>query len=88
MAEIHLPTLYTDETLYYQTAIHRLSEPSLAQVPPEDDRPRDTKTISSLDVKKKDKPLSCNKEEDIFIQYTTVEEEPGHVDVIYLVNAR
>ncbi|XP_032365426.1 murinoglobulin-1-like [Etheostoma spectabile] len=40
---------------------------------------------SSLDVKKKDEPLSCDKEEDIFIQYTVVGEAQGFVDVMYLI---
>ncbi|XP_078102954.1 LOW QUALITY PROTEIN: alpha-2-macroglobulin-like [Sander vitreus] len=47
----------------------------------------DTKTVSFLAVKK-DEPLSCDKEEDISIQYTVVGEAQGFVDVMYLVLAR
>uniref|UniRef100_A0A3Q1J6W2 Alpha-2-macroglobulin bait region domain-containing protein n=1 Tax=Anabas testudineus TaxID=64144 RepID=A0A3Q1J6W2_ANATE len=42
-------------------------------------------TGNSVKVKKKDKPLSCDTEEDIFIQYTVVGEAQGKVDVMYLV---
>ncbi|TDH15374.1 hypothetical protein EPR50_G00030850 [Perca flavescens] len=48
----------------------------------------DTKTVSSLDVKKKDEPLSCDEEEDLSIQYTVVGEAQGFMDVIYLVLSR
>ncbi|XP_026195460.1 alpha-2-macroglobulin-like [Anabas testudineus] len=43
---------------------------------------------TSLRVKKKDKQLSCDTEEDIFIQYTVVGEAQGKVDVMYLVLSR
>lgn len=46
----------------------------------------DTKSGSFLVVKEKDKPLSCNIEEIIYIQYTIVGEAQGSVDVIYLVS--
>uniref|UniRef100_A0A3Q1J5E0 Uncharacterized protein n=1 Tax=Anabas testudineus TaxID=64144 RepID=A0A3Q1J5E0_ANATE len=45
-------------------------------------------TGNSVKVKKKDKPLSCDTEEDIFIQYTVVGEAQGKVDVMYLVLSR
>ncbi|KAF3847192.1 hypothetical protein F7725_020220 [Dissostichus mawsoni] len=48
----------------------------------------DTKTVSFLEVKKKDKPLPCDKEEEIFIQYTVVGEAKGSVDMMYLVLSR
>uniref|UniRef100_A0A3Q1JBD5 Alpha-2-macroglobulin-like n=1 Tax=Anabas testudineus TaxID=64144 RepID=A0A3Q1JBD5_ANATE len=64
-------------TAFYAEGEHRLS---LAQ-----DVSQDIKTVSSLEVKKKDKPLSCDTEEDIVIQYTIVGEAQGIVDVIYLV---
>lgn len=48
----------------------------------------DIKTISSLEVQKKDKPVSCDAEEDISVNYTIVGESPGSVDVIYLVSYR
>ncbi|XP_029028281.1 alpha-2-macroglobulin-like [Betta splendens] len=46
------------------------------------------KTFSSLEVKNKDKPLPCDTEEDVFIQYTVVGEKKGNVDVMYLVLSR
>uniref|UniRef100_A0A3Q1IUN2 Alpha-2-macroglobulin-like n=1 Tax=Anabas testudineus TaxID=64144 RepID=A0A3Q1IUN2_ANATE len=67
-------------TAFYAEGEHRLS---LAQ-----DVSQDIKTVSSLEVKKKDKPLSCDTEEDIVIQYTIVGEAQGIVDVIYLVLSR
>ncbi|XP_029028279.1 alpha-2-macroglobulin-like [Betta splendens] len=66
--------------VYYEDGNHRLS---LAQ-----DVSPDTKTVSSLEVKNKDKPLLCYAEEDVFIQYTVVGETPGNVDVMYLVSSR
>ena len=44
------------------------------------------KSVSSLEVKGKDKPLPCEKEETISIQYTIVGETQGSVDVMYLVS--
>uniref|UniRef100_A0A3Q1IZ12 Alpha-2-macroglobulin bait region domain-containing protein n=1 Tax=Anabas testudineus TaxID=64144 RepID=A0A3Q1IZ12_ANATE len=67
-------------TAFYAQGEHRLS---LAQ-----DVSQNTKTVSSLEVKKKDKPLSCDTEEDIFIQYTIVGGAQGNVDVMYLVLSR
>lgn len=46
----------------------------------------DTKTISSLEVKKNDKPLPCDREGKVSIQYTMVGEAPGSVDIMYLVS--
>lgn len=54
---------------------------SVAQLPSPD-----TKVVSSLEVMKKDKPLTCEREEDIFIRYTVVGEKQGSVDVMYLVS--
>ncbi|XP_067363562.1 alpha-2-macroglobulin-like isoform X2 [Channa argus] len=48
----------------------------------------DTKTVSSLEVKQKDEPLSCDAEEEIFIKYTIVGESQGSVDMMYLVLSR
>ncbi|XP_038548727.1 alpha-2-macroglobulin-like [Micropterus salmoides] len=48
----------------------------------------DSKTISSLEVKKKDQLLLCDREEDISIKYTVVGENRGPVDVMYLVLSR
>ncbi|XP_010785891.1 alpha-2-macroglobulin-like, partial [Notothenia coriiceps] len=63
-------------TPYYEAGHHTVS---LAQV-----SSPDTKTVSFLEVKKKDKPLPCEKEEEIFIQYTVVGEAQGSVDMMYL----
>ncbi|KAK2912862.1 alpha-2-macroglobulin-like [Channa argus] len=70
---------YFTRTAYYLFGDHTLS---LVQ------KARDTRTVSSLEVKKLDKPLSCNIEEEIFIKYTFVGESHGSVDVIYLVLSR
>ncbi|XP_030601192.1 alpha-2-macroglobulin-like isoform X2 [Archocentrus centrarchus] len=69
-----------DRTVYYETGDHTL--PMFQPSSP------DGKTISSLEVKKKDKPLPCDTEEDIYIQYTIVGEAQGSVDVMYLVLSR
>ncbi|KAJ4935261.1 hypothetical protein JOQ06_016797 [Pogonophryne albipinna] len=76
------PTLvdHHQRTPYYEAGHHTVS---LAQV-----SSPDTKTVSFLEVKKKDKPLPCEKEEDIFIQYTVVGEAQGSVDMMYLVLSR
>uniref|UniRef100_A0A8P4KS46 Alpha-2-macroglobulin-like n=1 Tax=Dicentrarchus labrax TaxID=13489 RepID=A0A8P4KS46_DICLA len=63
-------------TAYYQDADHKLS---LAQPPS-----LHTKTVSSLEVKKKDTPLPCDSDENISIRYTVVGEAQGSVDVMYL----
>ncbi|XP_041850344.1 pregnancy zone protein-like isoform X2 [Melanotaenia boesemani] len=69
----------------YRTAFYEGSRQSLSEsVPPSPD----TTTVSSLEVKKKDEPLSCGKEEDISIRYTLVKEEQGTVYVTYLVLSR
>uniref|UniRef100_A0AAZ1XY11 Alpha-2-macroglobulin-like n=1 Tax=Oreochromis aureus TaxID=47969 RepID=A0AAZ1XY11_OREAU len=67
-------------TAYYDRGFHTLSmsQPSSP----------DIKTISSLEVQKKDKAVPCDAEEDISVQYTIVGESPGTVDVIYLVLSR
>uniref|UniRef100_A0A4W6CPT5 Alpha-2-macroglobulin bait region domain-containing protein n=1 Tax=Lates calcarifer TaxID=8187 RepID=A0A4W6CPT5_LATCA len=67
-------------TVYYEAGRHRVS---VAQLPSPD-----TKVVSSLEVMKKDKPLTCEREEDIFIRYTVVGEKQGSVDVMYLVLSR
>uniref|UniRef100_A0A3P9BVW5 Alpha-2-macroglobulin-like n=1 Tax=Maylandia zebra TaxID=106582 RepID=A0A3P9BVW5_9CICH len=66
------------KTAYYDRGFHTLSmsQPSSP----------DIKTISSLEVQKKDKAVSCDAEEDVSVNYTIVGESPGSVDVIYLVN--
>uniref|UniRef100_A0A8C9XB82 Alpha-2-macroglobulin-like n=1 Tax=Sander lucioperca TaxID=283035 RepID=A0A8C9XB82_SANLU len=59
-------------TPYYDSKDHTVSLATLSSP--------DTKTVSFLDVKKKDEPLSCDKEEDISIQYTVVGEAQGFMD--------
>ncbi|XP_039465737.1 alpha-2-macroglobulin-like isoform X1 [Oreochromis aureus] len=49
---------------------------------------QDEKTFSSLKLKMKDKPLSCDAEEDISIQYTIVRGTAVYMDVVYLVLSR
>uniref|UniRef100_A0A3Q0S4W5 Alpha-2-macroglobulin domain-containing protein n=1 Tax=Amphilophus citrinellus TaxID=61819 RepID=A0A3Q0S4W5_AMPCI len=63
-------------TVFYQLGFHTLSKSQPSS--------QNTKTISSLDVKKKDKALSCDTEESISIQYTVVGETPAYMDVMYL----
>ncbi len=48
----------------------------------------DTKVVSSLEVKRKDKTLPCDKEENIAIRYTVVGERKSSVHVMYLVLSR
>ncbi|MED6232881.1 hypothetical protein ATANTOWER_003723 [Ataeniobius toweri] len=48
----------------------------------------DTKSVSSLELKKNNTPLSCDEENDITVQYTIVKEAQGTVEVIYLVLSR
>uniref|UniRef100_A0A8D0CPX6 Alpha-2-macroglobulin n=1 Tax=Sander lucioperca TaxID=283035 RepID=A0A8D0CPX6_SANLU len=67
-------------TPYYDSKDHTVSLATLSSP--------DTKTVSFLDVKKKDEPLSCDKEEDFSIQYTVVGEAQGFMDVMYLVLSR
>ncbi|XP_045929768.1 alpha-2-macroglobulin-like [Micropterus dolomieu] len=65
---------------YYEVGGHVLSVAKLLSP--------DTKTFSSLEVKKKDQLLLCDREEDISIKYTVVGETQGPVDVMYLVLSR
>ncbi|XP_030601194.1 alpha-2-macroglobulin-like [Archocentrus centrarchus] len=65
---------------FYEEGAHTLSKSQPAS--------QDAKTVSSLEVKRKSKPLSCDTEEDISIQYTVVGEVPASMDVMYLVLAR
>uniref|UniRef100_UPI0037E96FAE alpha-2-macroglobulin-like n=1 Tax=Semicossyphus pulcher TaxID=241346 RepID=UPI0037E96FAE len=67
-------------TPYHQTGEHTVS---LAQA-----TSQDTKTVSSLEVQQKGKPLRCDTEENISIRYTVVGEDQGAADLMYLVLAR
>lgn len=46
----------------------------------------DTKTVSSLEVKKKEEALRCDTEEEISVKCTVVGEAPGSVGIMYLVS--
>ncbi|XP_071327810.1 alpha-2-macroglobulin-like isoform X1 [Trachinotus anak] len=67
-------------TPYYEDGHHTVN---LAQLPSPD-----TKVVSSLEVKRKDKTLPCDKEENIAIRYTVVGERKSSVHVMYLVLSR
>ncbi|XP_041665316.1 alpha-2-macroglobulin-like [Cheilinus undulatus] len=67
-------------TPYHQTGEHTLS--SAKPFSP------NIKTISTLEVQKKDKPLACDEEEEFIINYFVVGEVPGTADVMYLVLSR
>ncbi|XP_059930638.1 alpha-2-macroglobulin-like [Gadus macrocephalus] len=49
---------------------------------------KDTPTISSLEVKKRETKLVCNVEELINVRFAFVGEAPGPVDIMYLILAR
>ncbi|CAL8360370.1 unnamed protein product [Merluccius merluccius] len=49
---------------------------------------KDTPTISSLEVKKRETKLVCDVDELINVSFTFVGEAPGPVDIIYLILAR
>lgn len=65
-------------TRHYETARHTLSmvQPPAPHI----------KSVSFLEVKGKDVPLPCEKEEIVSIQYTIVGETQGSVDIMYLVS--
>lgn len=65
-------------TPYYENGIHILPLAKKAS--------SEVKTVSSLEVKQKDKPLRCDNEEEIFIKYTVVGETKGSVDIMYFVS--
>ncbi|XP_036942928.1 alpha-2-macroglobulin-P-like [Acanthopagrus latus] len=67
-------------TRHYETARHTLSmvQPPAPHI----------KSVSFLEVKGKDVPLPCEKEEIISIQYTIVGETQGSVDIMYLILSR
>ncbi|KAG7235155.1 hypothetical protein INR49_003141, partial [Caranx melampygus] len=69
-----------DSTPYYETGYLGVSLAQVSTV--------HTKSVSSLEVKKKDGPLPCDREEEIFIHYTVVGEKQGSVHVMYLVLSR
>ncbi|XP_056140095.1 alpha-2-macroglobulin-like [Lampris incognitus] len=62
---------------YYENGEHTISLARIAT--PE------TKTVSSLEVVKSEKPLLCNEFVDVTIRYWIVGETKGPVDVLYLI---
>ncbi|XP_029028302.1 alpha-2-macroglobulin-like [Betta splendens] len=84
---IHLYVSNTPVLTYppYRTPYYEAGDITLSLAQPVS---ADTQTVSSLVVKNKDKPLPCDTEEDVFIQYTLVGETKGNVDVMYLVLSR
>ncbi|XP_028429998.1 alpha-2-macroglobulin [Perca flavescens] len=85
--DVHLQVSDTPTLGYspYRTPYYESNDHTVSLATPSSP---DTKTVSSLDVKKKDEPLSCDEEEDLSIQYTVVGEAQGFMDVIYLVLSR
>lgn len=71
--------MVSHEQPHYMSATHIF----LPIVPPTPD----SKTVSSLTVKNKEKPLSCDKAEGISIKYTIAGEPQGFLDVMYLVSS-
>ncbi|XP_067363578.1 alpha-2-macroglobulin-like [Channa argus] len=69
-----------ESTAHYEAGEHRLSLVQLSAPV--------TKTVSSLKVQEKNKPLSCDMEETILIQYTIIAENQGSVGVMCLVLSR
>ncbi|KAK0143280.1 Alpha-2-macroglobulin [Merluccius polli] len=68
-----------------RTPYYKNSEHTLTLFRP---KTKDTPTISSLKVKKRETKLVCNVDELINISFTFVGEAPGPVDIIYLILAR
>ncbi|KAF1393511.1 hypothetical protein PFLUV_G00016750 [Perca fluviatilis] len=85
--DVHLQVSDTPTLGYspYRTPYYESNDHTVSLATPSSP---DTKTVSSLDVKEKDEPLSCDEEEDLSIQYTIVGEAQGFMDVIYLVLSR
>lgn len=63
---------------HYESGEHRIS---LSQV-----SSPDVKTVSTLEVNKKDRSLRCDEEEEVSVKYTVVGEAPGSVSIMYLVS--
>ncbi|XP_076591398.1 alpha-2-macroglobulin-like [Chaetodon auriga] len=78
---LHISSTPTHQYAGYRSAYYEAGDHTLSLEQPSS---LDTKTISSLEVKKKDK-LHCDREESISIHYTVVGEAQGSVDVMYLV---
>ncbi|XP_040901702.1 alpha-2-macroglobulin-like [Toxotes jaculatrix] len=75
-----IPQRHVHKTPFYKAGDHTLYMAQLSSP--------HTVSVSSMNVKSKDKQLSCDGEEEISIQYTVVGETQGSVNVIYLVLSR
>ncbi|XP_034557121.1 alpha-2-macroglobulin-like [Notolabrus celidotus] len=69
----------------HQTPFYQSGEHTVSQIKP---LTQETKTISSLEVQKKDRTLACDTEEDLHIKFFVVGEAQGKADVMYLVLSR
>ncbi|KAG7235152.1 hypothetical protein INR49_003138 [Caranx melampygus] len=85
--DVHL-RIHNEPTLGYRRASTPYYETGYLTVSLAQASTVDTKSVSSLEVKKKDGPLPCDREEEIFIHYTVVGEKQGSVHVMYLVLSR
>ena len=74
-------TLLPERT--YQNLHHGTADHTLSMVKPSSPH---SKTVSSLEVKKKLKPLPCDGKATIYIQYAIAGETEGFVDVMWLVS--
>ncbi|KAM6987443.1 alpha-2-macroglobulin-like [Tautogolabrus adspersus] len=77
--ELRQPYIVYEEG-YFKLGYHMLT---MAQ-----DASLDSKTVSSLEVQKKEEPIPCDTEEDISVKYTIVGETQGSATLIYVVLAR
>ncbi|XP_053177290.1 alpha-2-macroglobulin-like isoform X3 [Scomber japonicus] len=71
--------------LTYQNLHHGTAVQTLSMVKPSSPH---SKTVSSLEVKKKLKPLPCDGKATIYIQYAIAGETEGFVDVMWLILSR
>lgn len=82
---LHISKTPTLEYPGYRVPYHETGEVTLSMA--QQSSP-DTKTVSSLEVKTKEKEMACDTQEDISIIYTVVKESQGSMDLMYLVTAR
>ncbi|XP_062275147.1 alpha-2-macroglobulin-like [Scomber scombrus] len=76
-------TLLPEQT--YQNLHHGTADHTLSMVKPSSPH---SETVSSLEVKKKSKPLPCDGKATIYIQYAIAGETEGFVDVMWLILSR
>lgn len=65
-------------TPYFEEGVHEVSVVQASSP--------DIKTVSSVKVKSKDKPLSCEEEENFSVEYTVVGEKPSSATLMFLVS--